>query len=193
MLVTKFTSILSIFQSHLFFPWTSLHLLSLFPFVPLYLPLLSSTASMYMRKSRAGHSSNAHSSISMSSSTKGVQSRTRLVDCNQGWRGPVISDSELAKLGSEAELLRVRHPCTPEHAAPLTLLCHAMPCNAMPFNTMQCNAMPYHTIQSIVVAYHALPYNALQYHVLLSILKSPSPQHTLLHYSAGRTTRCFNL
>jgi hypothetical protein len=29
-------------------------------------------------------------------------------DWNAGWRGPHISDDELVKLGSEAELLRVR-------------------------------------------------------------------------------------
>lgn len=29
-------------------------------------------------------------------------------DLNVGWRGPHISDDELVKLGSEAELLRVR-------------------------------------------------------------------------------------
>jgi hypothetical protein len=128
---------------------------------------------MYMRKSRAGHSSNAHSSISMSSSTKGVQSRTRLVDCNLGWRGPLISDSELTKLGSEAELLRVSHPRTPH----LALLYPAMPCHdnkALSLLTMLCPIMPYNVL-----------YVALNPH--------KPPTTPTYHYSAGRPTRCLHL
>ena len=126
-----------------------------------------------MRKSRAGHSSNAHSSISMSSSTKGVQSRTRLVDCNQGWRGPVISDSELAKLGSEAELLRVSHLRTPDHALLChTMMCHAMPCHDM--TTKPCRYLPCYALKCPIMLWTSL-----------SILTSPPPHpHTTIPQAA---------
>ena len=113
----SFSATYLIYLHHAILPALS-HYLS----VALHRLILFYLASMYTRKSRAGHSNNAHSSVSMSSSTKGVQSRTRLVDCNLGWRGPIISESELAKLGTEVELLRVRHSCQ--------LPCFALPCFA---------------------------------------------------------------
>ena len=112
---------------------------------------------MYTRKSRAGHSNNAHSSVSMSSSTKGVQSRTRLVDCNLGWRGPIISESELAKLGTEVELLRVGYTCL----YPYALLCFALLCFALLCFALLCFALLCFALLCFALLCFALPCFAL--------------------------------
>ena len=139
----SFSATYLIYLHHAILPALS-HYLS----VALHRLILFYLASMYTRKSRAGHSNNAHSSVSMSSSTKGVQSRTRLVDCNLGWRGPIISESELAKLGTEVELLRVRHSCQlPCFALPcfaqlsLALLCFVLLCFALLCCALLCYAL----------------------------------------------------
>ena len=118
---------------------------------------------MYTRKSRAGHSNNAHSSVSMSSSTKGVQSRTRLVDCNLGWRGPIISESELAKLGTEVELLRVGYTCL----YPYALLCFALLCSALLCFALLCLALLCFALFCLILSCHTM------FLMVTSILTSP--------------------